>query len=389
MRWHSAAWVGGALLVAAGCVEDAQPTFEREARRVDGGRTADVGSGDLGPEAGAGDATAPSDVRPVDATTIGPDAGCAAGARAERDCPAGGTQSRVCGPGGWQPWSRCPAACPEGPARAVEAVVDADEIVELSGLVFRDFEPRPWVAFEWVVVERPEGSAAGVVESYLDARSPRNGGPPDDPSTPGALLVADVPGHFVVELYVDGGAGRCATPFARVALNAMAPIVPRVRVTLAWWTEGDPEPADDQGTDLDLHLLHPSGSNWFVSPWDCHAQNPSPEWGPVGPDANPELLSDEFGGALPEVIVLDTPEETAPLGGGYCVGVHFFSLRELRGEAGPTHPTVRVFEHDTLVFEAVQVLEVEDQLWDVGCIDVSPDGVEVRLHDRVLSPDRP
>lgn len=388
MRWQSAAWLSCALIVGVGCVEDAPaPTVERETRRLDGGGTGDAEPSDDGPDDGAPDAQGRADARwwpddPLaDATVTGP--GCVEGTSAERDCPEGGTQSRVCGPAGWAPWTPCPALCLEGAPRAVEAEADAGELVDLGGLVFRSLEPRAWVTYEWVVVERPAGSVAAIVESYFDAGDPAEGGVPDDASTPGALFTADVPGPYVFELYVDGGAGRCAAPLARVVLTALAPPLGRLRVTLHWFTEGDASPLDGDGVNLDLHLLHPHGSGWFQFPWDCHAQNPSPAWGPDGPSGDPWLVADRPAGPGPEEVIINTPEETAPLRSGYCVGVHVVSRGGGGAELGATYVTVRVFDGNASVGEALEVLDTVDQLWEVGCIDVAPGRVEVRLHDRV------
>ncbi|MCB9538624.1 MAG: hypothetical protein H6704_20480 [Myxococcales bacterium] len=398
MAGRRGGWWGLVVLVAAvGCVKDApeptiapEPMVDRPTRRLDGGRAADAGPSDVGPpDQGARDAGPDVGWWREDAAAATPDAGCTEGARVERDCPEGGTQGRLCGPAGWAPWTPCEAACPEGEPRVVESQVDAGELVDLGGVVFRDFESRRWVRYAWVVVERPDGSTAGVVESYFDVGDPSGGGPPDDPSTPGALFVADVPGHYTFELHVDGGAGRCAAPLARVALTALAPPLSRLRVTLVWFTEGDRSPFDAEGVNLDLHLLHPFGTGWLQIPWDCHTQNPSPAWGPDGPAGDPWLVADVLAGPGPEEIVVDTPEETAPLGGGYCVGVHVFSRGGPDGELGVTLATVRVFDGNTTIVTVARELDTVDQFWDVGCIDVAPGAVEVNLHDRVLAPDRP
>lgn len=391
MRWQSAAWVSCALMVGAGCVEDAQPTLDRDTRRLDGGRTVDAEPSDAAPpDRGARDAGADVGWWSDDAAPAGPDAGCAEGARAERDCPEGGTQSRACGPAGWGPWTACATPCPTVEPTPIAAEAVHGDVVELSGLVFAPFAPRPSGPYDWVMLEAPGREPTQPVDHFFDPMRPANGGPPDDRETAEALLYVGPPGLYVIALYAGGrGPANCTVPYARVHLTASPRPTPALRVTLAWWTEGDADPDDQDGADLDLHLLHPNAPNWFSTPWDCHPNNPSPDWGETGPVHDPLLFADETGGAVPEVITLAWPEETGPLGAFYCVGVHVFSLGTPDGPLGRTHATVQVFADGALAFSAEQVLDAVDQFWDVACIDVAPDDVEVHLHDRVFSPHRP
>ncbi|MCB9538625.1 MAG: hypothetical protein H6704_20485 [Myxococcales bacterium] len=387
MRWHRAAWAMGALLLAAGCVEDAQPTLDRDTRRLDGGRAVDAGSADRGPDAGAADAASRADARSDDAAAVGPDAGCSEGASAERDCPEGGTQSRRCGPAGWEAWTPCPTPCPDAAPSPIEVEAVHGDVVELSGLVFAPFAPRPSGPYDWVALEGPSGPPHQPVDHFYDAMRPANGGPPDDRETPEALWYVGPPGRYVIALFVGGdGRANCAVPHALLHLQATPRPTPRMRVTLAWRTDGDADPDDDEGADLDLHLLHPSGRNWFSAPPDCYGENPAPDWGEPGPRHDPALFADERGGAQPEVITLPWPEETGPLGARYCVGVHVFSLTTPDGELGPTHATVQVFEDDGLLFSAEQVLDIVDQFWTPVCVEVTPDALVAHARGDLQTP---
>jgi hypothetical protein len=81
-----------------------------------------------------------------------------------------------------------------------------------------------------------------------------------------------------------------------------------IRVT--WDTPNDPNQLDTEGTDIDLHLLHPSGEEWNQDPWDCYFANPNPDWGPSGIPNNPYLTIDDVNGAGPEEIVYPDPLPT-------------------------------------------------------------------------------
>ena len=134
-----------------------------------------------------------------------------------------------------------------------------------------------------------------------------------------------------------------------------------IAVQLTWHTPTDPDETDYDGTDLDLHFLHPNG-DWFDLPWDCFWMNLNPNWGdPNSRLDDPSLDIDDANGAGPEVISLEISEA----GAVYKVGVHYFSARGY----GPSYATVRVFINGDLAFEEVGRQLTEQEFWEVAFID--------------------
>jgi hypothetical protein len=203
----------------------------------------------------------------------------------------------------------------------------------------------------WVVVERPDGSAAAPLEALTDDARPFAGGPPDDPATPAALFVPDRAGAFTLELRVTDGDGleapsaACPGGAARLRLDVEPPGDLNVQLT---WTAPDGGP----GPDLDLHLRHPAGEAWGEAPWDCFAGNPRPGWGPV--------LGGHHSPTGPEAIAFAAPPD-AP--GGYRVAVTWPAAAEAQ---------VRVYLGGALVDLREAALGPEGGLWEVGRIVWTP-----------------
>lgn len=150
------------------------------------------------------------------------------------------------------------------------------------------------VSHEWRIEATPPGSAAPPV-------SPRD-----------ALetsLRPDIAGNYRLRLAVtddDGNTDACTTIVRAVAREGL-------RVEMFWNTEG---------TDMDLHLLHPEAEAWFGG-LDCYFDNCTTvtrEWFAQGPADNPSLDIDDQDGFGPENINIQKP-----VPGTYRIGVDQFS----------------------------------------------------------------
>lgn len=242
--------------------------------------------------------------------------------------------------------------CPEAIVAADEFTVLPLDVVDLDGSASVDPDGpdgRP-VRYQWVVTQRPMGSTAEPVERFNNPVRPQDGGPVDDPTTPLARFFVDLAGDYTLELRVTDNldlsapSDSCEAPNSIVRVHA----TPNedIHVQLVWRTPADPDETDTEGTDVDLHVLHPNGQNWFSAPLDNYFANPNPDWGRVGDDTDdPSLDIDDVNGAGPENINLDNPENTAMLGGQYRVGVHYYRSDDIFGgrDWGPSFVTLRVF----------------------------------------------
>lgn len=225
-------------------------------------------------------------------------------------------------------------ACPVAVFPPEPIFADVGEAVALDGSASRDpdgpdGQPVEW---RWVVIELPDGSTAQPVEALFDADNPGNGGPIDDPETPGAVFVPGVAGQYTLRLQVtdvDGLTSRECETDAPVVIRAG--IQRRVVVQLTWVTPGDLNMADANGADVDLRL---SQGDLICSPAE-----PTPDWPPAGPANNPVYDADAQAGPGPENIIL-----TQPTSDTYGVTV----LYDDDAGLGPSVATVRVFVDDRL-----------------------------------------
>ena len=279
-------------------------------------------------------------------------------------------------------------ACPRASATQAEYYVLPRDVVVLDGEPSVDPdgpENRP-EKFEWVVTTRPEHSISQPVEDFFNPAAPSPGqGIPDDPATPTALFLVDLPGTYTIELRVTDNLGldsvACENP---AVVEIIAQPSQDIHVQLVWTTPEDPDETDNQGTDLDLHLLHPAASNWFTIPYDCHYDNAEPDWGLDGDtDDNPSIDIDDVNGGGPENASLNNPENTNTLGAPYLVGVHYYrsSDRTSGYDYGSTLATVRVFLNGQLAWEyggGFKELLAEDAFWDVAQIHWPAAQVDVR-----------
>jgi len=273
--------------------------------------------------------------------------------------------------------------CPTAVVGEDEFIVRPLEVINLDGTPSVDMDGpdgRP-VRYEWVVVQRPDGSTAQPVERLADPFRPAEGGPADNTGTPGAVFFVDLAGEYVIELRVTDNLDAtspseyCEQDPAQVRIFAEPD--EDIHLQLVWDTPGDRDQTDGTGTDVDLHFLHPRGADWFDRLQDCFFGNPSPDWGNIGQlDDNPSLDIDDTDGAGPENINLDNPQNTDALGGFYRVGVHYY--RSTRGnfggeEYGPSLITMRIYLGGVLASETQQELVDTNDFWDVGGISWGAD----------------
>jgi len=152
-------------------------------------------------------------------------------------------------------------------------------------------------------------------------------------------------------------------------------------VQLTWKTSGDPDEGDECpsavsngewcGTDMDLHLRHPSAPNYFNMYYDCSWQNPAPECGNAAFSSdNPSVLRTDLDGGGPEVIAIEVCEPQTP----YQIGVHYWSDHNF----GSATARIRVFVNGALVDEWTRKL-TDHQLWDVAT--VTSDGTVVVIDE--------
>ena len=250
------------------------------------------------------------------------------------------------------------------------------DIITLDGRnsVDPDSEDGRPARYEWIVTQRPDGSTAEPVERFLNPARPADGGAADDTTTPTAFFFVDLAGEYTIELRVTDALDLsapseiCDQPPATVEVNARPD--EDIHVQLVWHTPRDRDETDAEGSDVDMHLLHPNGRSWAVAPLDCYYANTQPDWGPRGPAGNPSLDIDDTNGAGPENINLDQPEDTNALGGPYRVGIHYYRSENFLGNSdwGPSEVTVRIFLGGQQAGEWVRELQRRDHFWEVANI---------------------
>jgi hypothetical protein len=268
--------------------------------------------------------------------------------------------------------------CPAARVSFEEFVVEPLDVVTLNGDASTDPDAndgRP-IRYEWTVVQRPADSMSEPVESFRDPMRPQDGGPFDDAATPSAQLFIDIAGEYLLDLVVTDRLGAtapseaCPQPAARVRI--VAEPLSDIHLQLLWDTPRDADQTDDDGSDVDLHLVHPMARDWFDVLLDCSYTNPSPDWGiPHQTTDDPSLDIDDTNGGGPENINLDNPEDTGRLGGLYRVGAHYFRATRSNfggGSYGSSRVTVRVYLMGTLEYEQEQELQDTNDFWEVGSI---------------------
>lgn len=194
------------------------------------------------------------------------------------------------------------------------------------------------IRWDWELSGQPDGS---------NVRPPTTG-------SPSSVLNPDVAGRYEVTVTVtddDGMQDQCVIPVLAVSDQGL-------RIEVSW----------DTATDMDTHLLRPSGTSWENDD-DCYYANRNPEWGVAGEDDNPRLDIDDTDGFGPENINIDVPED-----GVFRAGVLAF-----RGRA---NVTMRIYCGGSRLEPALTVgpVEIQDrELWRVA--DITIDGFECEIEE--------
>ncbi|MBU0551424.1 hypothetical protein KKF91_01555 [Myxococcota bacterium] len=291
-------------------------------------------------------------------------------------------------------------ACPRAAATQDEFFVNPLDPVILDGSASVDPDGPGNVPerYEWVVTARPMGSTSQPIENFIDPLQPQDGGPDDDVYTPTAMFFTDLAGTYTIELRVTDnlGAGAAACTSAIAVVTIIAKPDEAIHVQLVWDTPMDVNQTDEDGTDLDLHFLHPRANNWFDPGLDCYFRDYEPDWGQQGnPNDNPTLDIDDFNGAGPEnvslaqpEIILDEFDEALP----YTIGVHYNkSVARTTGEEfGASHASVRVFLNGEIAWDSQEALgglkelEREGHFWEAAQIfwPGDPEAAYVETRDR-------
>jgi len=193
------------------------------------------------------------------------------------------------------------------------------------------------------------------------------------------------------QIHDDDGNVLYDGPIHRI--NVTAGPCDGVMIEMTWDTPADDDQTDESGTDVDLHFV--IAPHEFESPLDCYFMNPNPDWGEVGLfDDDCRMDIDDTNGAGPERITLPQVLPTAPLGGPYVIGTHYYRSTAANevGDLGPSTVTVRIWVRGELTFEESAVLESQGDWWIAAEIHRDDDGIQVvarnTVHDGV-PPARP
>ena len=205
------------------------------------------------------------------------------------------------------------------------------DVISLSGIqsVDPDGPNQKPTRYRWTVVSRPSGSSSQPVESFTNPLRPEDGGIVDNESTAEAFFWVDLTGNYDIELTVvdelgfEAPSSTCPQEPVRIRVEAVPD--EDFTVELVWNTPADPDQYDTDGTDMDLHVGHPTATVWFDRDLDCHYRNPIANWG--NSDAqNATLDVDDVDGLGPEKISILDPENTQSYDGRpYRVAVHYYS----------------------------------------------------------------
>lgn len=251
----------------------------------------------------------------------------------------------------------CPSAIIT--AAAPDIVVPPGTTVTLDGT--QSYGDDVLIAeYQWELVS-PTGSTASFVPSASSA-------------TPSLHL--EVPGVYTIRLSVrdELGAVSCVPATYRIFVESSEG---EFFAVLSWTTPGV---ADEDGGDLDLHLMHPLakgggrdldgdgvGDGFCDIPFDAHWFNLKPNWGFIDP-----TIPDD-----PEVTDSTRPNgvETASLpfledGAVYTLAIHAFG--GLDGQPDLlNYATLRVYRAGVLVFDLADIELTSGDLWMAVTFDTS------------------
>ncbi|MBC8150960.1 MAG: hypothetical protein H8E97_06705 [Bacteroidetes bacterium] len=191
-------------------------------------------------------------------------------------------------------------------------------------------------AYNWELIELPEGSAAIL------------------PYTSGMTIggfYADLAGDYVAQLTVTNELGD--TDICQTTLEAIP--AQSLWIEMFWQYAGD---------DMDLHLLAPGGTLETNS--DCYYANCSwsgLDWGIASvTEDNPSLDIDDISGTGPENINIYSPQ----IDGVYTVYVHDYPGSVY---AGSNEVTINIYLNGSIIWSATKAITVEDSYTPYAIID--------------------
>ena len=207
--------------------------------------------------------------------------------------------------------------------------------------------------YHWSVIDAPFGANTFVEEGETSD------------------LHVNLAGSYTVELRVTNadGVSSCGD---RALVTVEAYPEARFYVETFWDTPRDPNQTDDDGTDLDLHFLHPGGA-WDQVPWDVYWRNEAPDWGEPGPDDDPVLSMTDDDGYGPEVVTLNQPESNV----SYSIGVYSFD----DNDHGGSFVTTRIFVAGEEKFQQRRQWLMPGEFWYVAQIAYPSN--QILIEDRV------
>ena len=244
--------------------------------------------------------------------------------------------------------NRCPVAVARGfirddPQQRRDTNIDwatPTDILILDG--GGSFDPDgEIVSYAWEMTRSPEGTTTALrpLEGFESDESRRQ-----------FFIPLSGRYEFMLRVFDDVGFQDCDTP-ATVTVIALPDEL--IHIELQWHNPLDFDETDDEGADVDLHLVK-VGHNWFDGTYDTYYANESPSWSPE----LPSLDIDDTDGRGPENIQMDNPLDCQ----WYAVGAHYFER-----QFGTAYADVRIFIDGVQIRQLInRPLENTDDFWDVG-----------------------
>jgi hypothetical protein len=224
--------------------------------------------------------------------------------------------------------------------------VDPDVVRPITGsadfLGDESYDPAELeLSYNWKMVDQPVGSTVSMPTGDANRYD----------------FVPDLAGEYVAELTVTNSAGVSSEPCEAVLTAEPAEAL---WVELYWENDGD---------DMDLHLLAPGGG--LETDLDCYFANCAPsffssglDWGVIGDTTDdPSLDLDDIPNAGPENINIEEPEE-----GVFTVVVHDYPGSVYTG-GNPV--TVNIYLDGALQWTDTRVISGEDTYTYFAEIDTS------------------
>ncbi len=227
-----------------------------------------------------------------------------------------------------------------------------------------------WLDFDWQFQVTPPGAAPELTYPHA---VPDTG--EVDMARP--AFVPDTAGTYRLSLRVTNAEDELTSDPSYVTIQITD--IENLVVDLYWTT-----PA----TDVDLHLVAPSGEYWTTG--DCYYGNPNPDWGVVGAGIdNPLYLEDDDNGGDESNPAYESVSLQAPASGSYTVIVVYHEDRHTGQTVSPWVEATMNGEEITPRVDAPEALE-EDDAWRVMEIDVPDMDVmmldEISTHEEIGGP---